>query len=100
MFEVPPVDERDIQWACDVLGLPATAFYGNDGNDPRAAVLLSNESLDVEACPGSGKTTLLVTKLAILARKWKSRRSGICVLSHTNAARREIERSLVVRLQE
>lgn len=94
MFEVPPVDDRDIRWACEVLGLPATAFHGDDGNDPRAAVLLSNETLDVEACPGSGKTTLLVAKLAILARKWKSRRSGICVLSHTNAARREIERSL------
>lgn len=94
MFEVPPVDDHDIRWACEVLGLPTTAFHGGDGNDPRAAVLLSNETLDVEACPGSGKTTLLVAKLAILARKWKSRRSGICVLSHTNAARREIERSL------
>lgn len=94
MFEVPPVDDRDIRWACEVLGLPATAFHGDDGNDPRAAVLLSNETLDIEACPGSGKTTLLVAKLAILARKWKSRRSGVCVLSHTNAARREIERSL------
>jgi hypothetical protein len=94
MFTVPPVDNRDIRWACEVLGLPPTAFHGDDGSDPRVAVLLSNETLDVEACPGSGKTTLLVAKLAILARKWKSRRSGICVLSHTNAARREIERSL------
>ena len=94
MIEVPHVDDRDVRWACKVLGLPATAFHGDDGNDPRAAVLLSDETLDVEACPGSGKTTLLVAKLAILARKWKSRRSGICVLSHTNAARREIERSL------
>lgn len=94
MFKVPPIDDRDIRWACEVLGLLPTAFHGEDGNDPRAAVLLSNETLDIEACPGSGKTTLLVAKLAILARKWKSRRSGICVLSHTNAARREIERSL------
>ncbi len=94
MFEVPHVDDCDIQWACEVLRLPTTAFHGSDGNDPRADVLLCNESLDVQACPGSGKTTLLVAKLAILARKWKSRRSGICVLSHTNAARREIERSL------
>lgn len=77
-----------------MLGLSSTAFHGDGGSDPRVAVLLSNETLDVEACPGSGKTTLLVAKLAILARKWKSRRSGICVLSHTNAARREIERSL------
>lgn len=33
MFEVPPVDDRDIQWACDVLGLPATAFHGDGGNE-------------------------------------------------------------------
>lgn len=94
MLEVPSVDDRDIRWACEVLKLPPTAFHGEDGNDPRARILLSNEPLDIEACPGSGKTTLLVAKLAILARKWKTRRSGVCVLSHTNAARREIERSL------
>ena len=94
MFEPPPIDDDDIQWACRVLGLPDTAFSGDDGTDPRKDVLLCNDSLDIEACPGSGKTTLLVAKLAILARKWKSRRSGICVLSHTNAARSEIERCL------
>lgn len=94
MLQIPPVNGKDIQWACEVLGLPLSAFGGVDGNDPRSAVLLSNETLDVEACPGSGKTTLLVAKLAILARKWKSRNSGICVLSHTNAARSEIERCL------
>ena len=94
MFEVPHIDDDDIRWACEMLDLPQSAFHGDNGNDPRAAVLQNNETLDIEACPGSGKTTLLVAKLAILARKWKSRRSGICVLSHTNAARREIERSL------
>lgn len=94
MFVVPPIDDHDIAWACAILGLPANAFHGADGADPRAAVLRSNHALDIEACPGSGKTTLLVAKLAVLARKWKSRRSGICVLSHTNAARREIEHRL------
>ncbi len=94
MFEAPPINDLDIRWVCQALGLPPTAFTGADGTDPRAAVLLSNETLDIEACPGSGKTTLLVAKLAILARKWTSRRSGICVLSHTNAARKEIERCL------
>jgi DNA helicase II / ATP-dependent DNA helicase PcrA len=52
------------------------------------------ESIDVAACPGSGKTTLLVAKLAILAEKWQYRTRGICVLSHTNAARHEIENHL------
>jgi DNA helicase II / ATP-dependent DNA helicase PcrA len=35
-----------------------------------------------------------VTKLAILANKWTHRRKGICVLSHTNTARSEIESRL------
>lgn len=94
MFVPPPINPDDIQWASEALGLPPTAFTGAYGADPRAGVLLSNASLDIEACPGSGKTTLLVAKLAILARTWRSRRSGICVLSHTNAARREVERCL------
>lgn len=94
MFEPPAIDDDDIQWACQVLGLPETAFSGIDGTDPRLEVLRSLETFDIEACPGSGKTTLLVAKLAILARKWNQRRSGVCVLSHTNAARREIERCL------
>ena len=72
------------------MGLPRKAFGGDDGADPRLAVLQSLETLDIEACPGSGKTTLLVAKLAILANRWKSKRQGICVLSHTNAARAEV----------
>lgn len=91
---VPDIDASDIEWACALLGLPVTAFSGPGGDDPRHGVLLSTESLDVEACPGSGKTTLLVAKLAILAKKWADPRCGICVLSHTNVARREIEARL------
>lgn len=52
------------------------------------------DSIDVAACPGSGKTTLLVAKLAILAEKWQYGTRGVCVLSHTNAARHEIEKHL------
>lgn len=84
------ITDREIEWACAVMRLSPQAFCGEDGNDPRLAVMRSLETLDVEACPGSGKTTLLVAKLAILANRWKSRREGICVLSHTNAARTEI----------
>ncbi|PRY80571.1 AAA domain-containing protein [Yoonia maritima] len=51
-------------------------------------------TFDVSACPGSGKTTLVVAKLAIMARKWPHRTSGICVLSHTNVAREEIQSRL------
>jgi DNA helicase-2/ATP-dependent DNA helicase PcrA len=94
MFELPKVADEDIAWACRVMKLSPTAFSGPTGSDPRALVLKRMETVDVEACPGSGKTTLLVAKLAILARKWTSPTRGMCVLSHTNAARDEIDKRL------
>ncbi|MFZ0662528.1 MAG: UvrD-helicase domain-containing protein [Acidobacteriaceae bacterium] len=93
-LHLPEIGEEDIEWACRVLKLPPTAFSGENCDDPRLGVIRSLGSLDVDACPGSGKTTLLVAKLAILARHWTERRRGICVLSHTNVARREIETRL------
>jgi len=93
-FAAPEITDAAIPWVCGVLGLPATAFSGPDGQDPRLPVLKSLSTLDIEACPGSGKTTLLVAKLAILGGRWAEGRKGLCVLSHTNVARREIERSL------
>lgn len=60
----------------------------------RRAVLLEGETRDVNAAPGSGKTTVLAAKLLLLARKWPHDRRGICVLSHTNVAREEIQRRL------
>ncbi|WNJ87962.1 UvrD-helicase domain-containing protein [Bosea sp. 685] len=94
VFTFPEISDEDIRWACATLRLPATAFSGLDGRDPRLSVLKAARTIDVAACPGSGKTTLLVAKLAILARRWVSAGQGICVLSHTNVARREIEDSL------
>ena len=68
---------------------------GLDGFDaPRRAFLKRRTTVDVSACPGSGKTTLIVAKLAILAGKWPHRTRGICVLSHTNVAREQIEHRL------
>lgn len=93
-FAAPEIADAAIRWVCGVLGLPATAFSGPDGQDPRLPVLKSLATLDIEACPGSGKTTLLVAKLAILGGQWAELRRGLCVLSHTNVARREIERNL------
>jgi len=93
-FTLPEITDEDIRWAARLLGLPENAFHGEGGSDPRLDVLKSMEQMDVAACPGSGKTTLLVAKLAILANKWQCRTRGICVLSHTNAARREIETRL------
>lgn len=93
-FESPTVTDEDICRASRLLDLPTNAFYGSDGADPRQEVLKCMDSIDVAACPGSGKTTLLVAKLAILAEKWQYRTRGICVLSHTNAARHEIVKHL------
>ena len=83
---IPCVTEGDIEVAERILGLRF--------DEPRRSILRSNESFDVQACPGSGKTTLLVAKLAILARKWPHVCRGMCVISHTNVARREIESKL------
>lgn len=60
----------------------------------RQAVLLAAGSSDVNAAPGSGKTTVLAAKLLLLAKKWPHDTRGICVLSHTNVAREEIQRRL------
>lgn len=93
-FAPPEIPDGAVSWACKVLGLPATAFSGPGGDDARMRVLRSLAPGDIEACPGSGKTTLLVAKLAILGGQWREARRGLCVLSHTNVARREIERKL------
>lgn len=93
-FRPPQITDEEILWASGLLKLPAVAFHGEDGADPRQTVLKSMENVDAQACPGSGKTTLLVAKLAILAKKWQYRTRGMCVVSHTNAARIQIETRL------
>lgn len=84
---MPEITDEDIAWVSGLMKLESL-------DEHRMLFLRSRETLDVSACPGSGKTTLLVAKLAILARNWKSRTRGICVLSHTNVAREEIEQRL------
>ena len=86
-FDIPEVTDEDIDSVCSLMGLDAL-------DEPRRAFLKHRSTVDVSACPGSGKTTLVVAKLAILARKWPHRTRGICVLSHTNVAREQIERRL------
>lgn len=77
------ITDEDIAWIESILGFQF--------DDDRIKILKNLESRDVQAFPGSGKTTILVAKLAILAKKWPYVNSGICVLSHTNVAREEIE---------
>ena len=82
------ITERDIAEAEGALGVT----FDDEG---RREGISCTGTRDIQACPGSGKTTLLVAKLAILARKWTWRDRGICVLSHTNAARHEVEERLL-----
>lgn len=68
---------------------------GLDFNAPeRRDFLFGTENRDVQAAPGSGKTTLLVAKLCLLAESWSESRRGVCVLSHTNVARSEVQTRL------
>lgn len=82
------ITDEDIRWAEAILGKDIHF------DEEHIKVIKCLESKDVQAFPGSGKTTALVAKLAILAKKWLASFQGICVLSHTNVAREEIEKRL------
>ena len=82
------ITDEDIRWAEAILGKDIHF------DEEHIKVIQCLESKDVQAFPGSGKTTALVAKLAILAKKWPASFQGICVLSHTNVAREEIEKRL------
>jgi superfamily I DNA/RNA helicase len=70
-------------------------LFGNIKFDEQRRNIIKNlDNINVQAFPGSGKTTVLVAKLAILASKWTDPYKGICVISHTNVAREEIEKRL------
>lgn len=88
MIDIPPLTPNLL----DELGreLGGCDFTGQN----QRAFLSAATSLDVQAAPGNGKTTLLVAKLALLSRSWTSRSEGVCVISHTNAARQEVEKRL------
>ncbi len=88
MIPIPPLTAELLNQVGDELG-------GCDFTSAnQRAFLSSTESRDVQAAPGNGKTTLLVAKLALLSRSWNSRTQGVCVISHTNAAREEVQKKL------
>lgn len=85
MFEILPLTPELLSELGEELG-------GCDFTDPSQADFLAKVTpCDVQAAPGNGKTTLLAAKLALLSRNWSTRRRGVCVISHTNAARTEVE---------
>ncbi|MDN7799348.1 UvrD-helicase domain-containing protein [Burkholderia vietnamiensis] len=87
-MSIPPITQEDIEEL--QVEYPSLDF----AHPERQAVLFADGSVDVQAAPGSGKTTLLAAKLSILAKKWQYESRGICVVSHTNVAREEIEARL------
>lgn len=60
-------------------------------DEKRREIIKRLDSFDVQAFPGTGKTTVIIGKLMALLDKWDSSTSGICVISHTNVAKEEIE---------
>jgi len=79
----------------EALGCLAAAYPELQFDDAeRRAVLLEMGTRDINAAPGSGKTTILAAKLLLLARQWPHSRRGVCVISHTNVARDEVQRRL------
>lgn len=89
MFEVLPLTP-------ELLAELGAELRGRDFTDPSQTEFLANvESCNVQAAPGNGKTTLLAAKLALLSRNWTTRRQGVCVISHTNAARTGVEDLIV-----
>lgn len=85
MFEI-------LQLTPELLAELGEELGGCDFTNPSQIDFLAKVTpCDVQAAPGNGKTTLLAAKLALLSRNWSTRRQGICVISHTNAARTEVE---------
>ena len=68
-FSIPPIEDREIAWASELMGLGPNGFAAIDGDDSRLKAIKNLQTCDFEACPGSGKTTLLVAKLAT---RWRS----------------------------
>lgn len=80
----------------ELLARLSQEMGGRDFTDENQKQFLSsNGSCDVQAVPGNGKTTLLAAKIALLSPNWTSRTEGICIISHTNAARDEVEKALL-----
>lgn len=84
------ISNQEIE-STEKLLLPENAHFPEDARD----VIRCWHSVDVSACPGSGKTTVLLAKLKLLADRMPLKNgAGICVLSHTNVAVKEIKNRL------
>lgn len=84
---IPAIDDADIDALLEEVNTASMVEVLNLDEARRAAI---REHHHVHACPGAGKTTLIGLKLVLLARKWRWRHRGLCVLTHTNVAKNEI----------
>lgn len=78
-----PITDIELEQVYEEFGL-------TDVDQNRKNFLRDLGSIDVSASPGSGKTTLILAKLRILTQRWGTSSRGICLLSHTNVAKKEI----------
>ena len=84
------ISNEDIE-STERLLLPDGAHFSEDAKN----VIRCWHSTDIAACPGSGKTTVLLAKLKLLADRMPLvNNAGVCVLSHTNVAVKEIKNRL------
>jgi hypothetical protein len=72
-----------IQHKASALGLTIT-------DAEQINFLQRTDTFDLQAAPGCGKTTLTGLKLCLIASGWQSLTQGVCVLSHTNVAKKQI----------
>ncbi|WP_339709828.1 UvrD-helicase domain-containing protein [uncultured Sphingosinicella sp.] len=84
---IPAIDDADIDTLLEEVNATSVNEALSLDEARRAAI---REHRHVHACPGAGKTTLIGLKLVLLARKWRYRHCGLCVLTHTNVAKDEI----------
>lgn len=89
MFQINQIDVKNEDIA------KVETLFGFTFTDEQKAIIRNWSSSDIQACPGSGKTTTLAAKLIILAEKLpKAFQQGICVITHTNIAVKEIKNKL------
>lgn len=89
LMPIPAIDDADIDALLEEVNA-ASMDEALTLNEARRAAI--REHHHVHACPGAGKTTLIGLKLILLARKWRWRHRGLCVLTHTNVAKNEIQK--------
>lgn len=86
-FRKVVIDDQDIEKVERALGITF--------NDEQRKVIKFCDNSDIQACPGSGKTTTLAAKLVIIASKLpQDFKHGICIITHTNIAVKEIKEKL------